>query len=282
MVVILVFILFVLLDKNLVVTKPIAGILAGGLLILLFGIWDDIRSLSWKKQLLFQIVIAVAAIIFGVRSGFVSNPFGGAISLENPMIYLPFFVFYYLLFMNSLNWLDGIDGLSGSVTLVALGTIFFLSFKPEVNQPATAILCAIAGGAVLGFLVHNFKPARIIAGTSGAWFFGFLLASLSIFAGAKIATVMTVSIIPILDLVRVTWERHRAGQSIFQGKDNRHLHHKLLKSGVSEQKVLFFLALASFVLGVLALAVSAKGKIFLFAATAAIYIFFMSKINGRK
>lgn len=281
-IIIAVFVLLIVFNKDLVITKPIAGILAGSVLILLFGLWDDIKSLSWKKQLLFQIIIAVTAILFGVRSGFISNPFGGTISLENPLIYLPFFVLYYLLFMNSLNWLDGVDGLSGSVTLVALGTIFFLSFKPEVNQPATAILCAIAGGAVFGFLVYNFKPAQIIAGTSGAWFFGFLLASLSIFAGAKIATVMTVSIIPILDLVRVTWERRGAGQSIFRGKDDRHLHHKLLKSGVSERKILFFLALASFLLGALALALGAKGKIILFAAAAAIYIFVLSKINGRK
>jgi UDP-GlcNAc:undecaprenyl-phosphate/decaprenyl-phosphate GlcNAc-1-phosphate transferase len=279
---ILVFWLVVLFNKHLVTTKPILGILTGSFLILIFGLWDDIKSLSWKKQLFFQIIIAVAAIFFGVRSGYISNPFGGAISLENPLIYLPFFILYYLLFINSLNWLDGIDGLSGSVTIVALGTIFFLSFKPEVNQPATAILCAIAGGAVLGFLVHNFKPARIIAGTSGSWFFGFLLASLSIFAGAKIATVMTVSIIPILDLMRVTWERCAAGQSIFQGNDDRHLHFKLLKSGMSERKILFFLALTSLAFGSLALSLDAKGKIILFIAAAVIYIFFISKIKWRK
>lgn len=281
-IVILVFIALVVFNKHLVVTRPIMGILAGGLIILLFGLWDDIKSLSWKKQLLFQVLIAVTAILFGVRSGFISNPFGGLLSLENPLIYLPFFTLYYLLFMNSLNWLDGIDGLSGSVTLIALGTIFFLSFKPEVNQPATAILCAIAGGAVFGFLVHNFKPARIIAGTSGAWFFGFLLAGLSIFAGAKIATVIAVSMIPILDLMRVTWERHSAGQSIFQGNDDRHLHFILLKSGISERKILFFLALASLVLGILALVISAKGKIILFVVAALAYLFVISKIKCKK
>jgi UDP-GlcNAc:undecaprenyl-phosphate GlcNAc-1-phosphate transferase len=275
-------VLLVLLNKDLVITKPILGILAGSVLVLLFGLWDDIKSLSWKKQLLLQIVIALVAISFGVRSEFITNPLGGIILLTSPIIYAILYTLYIMLFVNSLNWLDGIDGLSGSVTLVALGTIFFLSFKPEVNQPATAILCAIAGGAVFGFLVYNFKPACIFAGTSGAWFFGFLLASLSIFAGAKIATVMTVSIIPILDLMRVTWERHGAGQSIFQGNDDRHLHHMLLKSGVSERKILIFLALASLGFGILALMLSAKGKIFLIAMAAAVYLFVISKINGRK
>ena len=131
---------------------------------------------------------------------FIANPFGGVISLNNPAIYYFFYILYFLVFLNSLNWLDGTDGLAGGVTLASLATIFFLSFKPEVNQPAVAILCVIAGGAVLGFLVFNFNPAKILAGTSGAWFFGFILASLSIFAGAKIATVMMAVLIPILDL----------------------------------------------------------------------------------
>ena len=219
-VVIAVFVLFVLFDKNLVITRPIAGILVGGLTILLFGLWDDLKNLNWKWQLVFQIVVAIVAIAFGVRSGFISNPFGGAISLDNPAIYYIFYILYFLVFLNALNWLDGTDGLAGGVTLASLGAVFFLSLKPEVNQPAVAILCAIAGGAVLGFLVFNFNPAKILAGTSGAWFFGFILASLSIFAGAKIATVMTAALIPILDLARVISERWQSGHSIFQ-KDYR-------------------------------------------------------------
>lgn len=268
--VILVFVFLVLLDKNLVITRSIAGILVGGLLILLFGLWDDLKNLNWKTQLIFQIIIVLAVILFGVKSGYISNPFGGTINLENPLIYLPLFVLYFLIFINSLNWLDGVDGLSGSVTLVALGTIFFLSFKPEVNQPATAILCAISGGAVLGFLFFNWNPAKILAGTSGAWFFGFILASLSIFAGAKIATVMMVALIPILDLVRVVWERWRSGQSIFQ-KDHRHLHYLLLNAGINERKIFFLYFFASVLIGSAALNLRVWGKLTTIASVIIIY-----------
>ena len=260
LVVILVFGLFVLIDKNLIITKPIMGILVGGLLILIFGLWDDLKNISWKWQLLFQIIIALVAISFGVRSGYITNPLGGIILLTSPVIYTILYTLYYILFINALNWLDGIDGLSGSVTLVTLGIISFLSLLPHVNQPAVAILCAIAGGTILGFLVFNWHPAKIIAGTAGAWFFGFLLASLSIFAGAKVATVLMVALIPILDLVRVVYERYQAGQSVFL-RDSRHLQFKLLKLGLGEAQIAFMIASASILIGMIALNVSAAGKL---------------------
>lgn len=270
-VVIGVFVLVVLLDKNLVITRPIVGIVTGGLLILLLGLWDDLKNLNWKWQLLFQIIIAFVAISFGVRSEFVSNPFGGIIFFTSPFIYFIFFILYFLIFLNSLNWLDGTDGLASGVTLASLAAVFFLSFKPEVNQPAVAIISIIAGGAVLGFLVFNFNPAKILAGTSGAWFFGFILASFSIFAGAKIATVMMAALIPILDLIRVIWERWRAGQSIFQ-KDRRHLHYLLLERGFSEKKIFFLYFLASVLIGAASLNLNGIGKLGMIAIAGGMYL----------
>lgn len=269
-VIITIFILLVFFNRDLVITKQITGILVSSFLIIFFGLWDDLKNINWKWQLVFQIVIAIVAISFGVKSDYITNPFGGIINLKNILPYFFVFTFYFLLFINSLNWLDGIDGLSGGVTLVSLGTIFFLSFKPEVNQPATAILAAIAGGAVLGFLVFNFNPAKILAGTSGAWFFGFILASLSIFAGAKIATVMMAVLIPILDLARVVWERYRAGQSIFQ-RDRRHLHYLLLEAGLGERKIFFLYFFASLLIGTLALNLKATGKLITIGMIGLIY-----------
>jgi len=270
-VVILVFILVVLLNKNLVITKPIEGILIGGLLILLFGLWDDLKNLNWKWQLIAQMIVALVAISLGVKSDYVTNPWGGVITLSQPFLYFSLFTLYFLLFINSLNWLDGLDGLSGSVTLVGLAVIFFLSLLPHVNQPAVAILSAIAGGAILGFLVFNWHPAKIMAGTSGAWFFGFLLASLSIFAGAKIATVLLVSLIPILDLVRVVWKRYRAGNSIFQGGDSRHLHYQLLKLGLKEKQIVVLVSGVSAIVGLVALNLGAVGKVLFIAVFSVVY-----------
>jgi UDP-GlcNAc:undecaprenyl-phosphate/decaprenyl-phosphate GlcNAc-1-phosphate transferase len=279
-VVIAAFALFVLFDRNLVITKPIAGILVGGLLILFFGLWDDLKNLNWKWQLIFQIIVALIAIIFGVRSEFISNPFGGIILLNSPIAYIILYTLYFVLFLNSLNWLDGTDGLAGGVTLASLATIFFLSFKPEVNQPAVAILSAIAGGATLGFLVFNWNPAKILAGTSGAWFFGFVLASLSIFAGAKIATVMMATLIPIFDLVRVVWERWMAGQSIFQ-RDRRHFHYLLLAVGMTERKIFILYFSASILIGMTALRLNAIGKLVTIGAVGLIYYYLLWKTKQK-
>ncbi|HLM84234.1 MAG TPA: hypothetical protein VK254_03440, partial [Candidatus Bathyarchaeia archaeon] len=164
------------------------------------------------------------------------------------------------------------------VAFASLAAVFFLSFKPEVNQPAVAILCTIAGGAVLGFLVFNFNPAKILAGTSGAWFFGFVLASLSIFAGAKIATVMTAALIPILDLVRVTWERWRAGQSVFQ-KDRRHMHYLLIERGINERYIFGIYFFSSILIGILALNLRAMGKVGIIMIVAIIYIIIIKLVN---
>ncbi len=279
LIVIFAFVLMVLLNKDLAITRPIMGILAGGLLISVFGLWDDLKSLSWKWQLALQIIIAIAAISFGVRSEFITNPLGGIIPLTSPAIYITLYTLYFLLFINSLNWLDGIDGLSASVTLVALAVVLFLSLLPHVNQPAAAILCSAAGGALLGFLVFNWHPAKILAGTSGAWFFGFILASLSIFAGAKIATVLMATLIPVLDFFCVIWERYRAGQSIFLGSNDRHLHFKLLKLGLNERQIVIAICLISAGIGLAALNLDAKGKVVFIVLFSVFYFWLTGKIR---
>ncbi len=280
--IVLSFILLVLLNKDLIITKPMAGIIVGSFLVLAFGLLDDIKKLSWRTQLFFQTIIAAAAISLGVKSDYIASPLGEVINLENPILYLTLYVLYFLLFMNALNWLDGVDGLSGGVTFVALTIVFALSFKPEVNQPAVAILCAIGGGAVAGFLFYNFSPARILAGTSGAMFFGFILASLSIFAGAKIATVLMVTIIPILDLLSVVWERYASGRSIFFGDRGRHLHFKLLKLGMSERKIAFVICSASALMGILALRASQIEKIIIVVLFSAGYFWFLNGFLKQK
>jgi UDP-N-acetylmuramyl pentapeptide phosphotransferase/UDP-N-acetylglucosamine-1-phosphate transferase len=122
---------------------------------------------------------------------------------------------------------------------LALLAIFFVSLRPEVDQPAVAILSLIGIGAFLGFGFLNFPPAKIIAGTGGSYFAGMLLASLAIIAGTKIATTMVVLVLPVVDFIWVTVERKREGRSIFQKEPKeRHLHYKFLKSGWSERGVL--------------------------------------------
>ena len=164
-----------------------------------------------------------------------------------------------VLLMNSMNWIDGIDGISSGISLIGGATIFFLSLRPEVNQPPIGIISAVFIGGLLAFLLFNFYPAKILAGTSGSMFMGFVLAILAIFAGAKIATTLLVMAVPIVDALWVIGERFQSKKSIFSA-DRRHLHYRLLEFGWSPKKICIFYYVITGLIAVLALNTRAVGK----------------------
>jgi UDP-GlcNAc:undecaprenyl-phosphate GlcNAc-1-phosphate transferase len=142
--------------------------------------------------------------------------------------------------------------------IVAL-TIFFLSLSAEVNQPPIAILAMILAGSILGFLVFNFNPAKIMAGTAGSMFMGFSLAILAIFSGTKIATTLLVLFIPVIDFLWVIYARWKNGKSIFIS-DKNHLHHKLLSLGWLPRKINFIFYSITIVVAIISLNTRALGK----------------------
>lgn len=279
-----------LLDKNLFIPISLQAVLVASSFILLIGVWDDFWELSWRTQLFLQISIVIFIFIAGVRIDYVTNPFGGILELDFGGFFLPgllLVLFWVVVIMNSMNWIDGVDGLSGGIAFIGAVTIFFLSLKPEVNQPPMAIMSAALGGSLIAFLLFNFYPAKLMAGTSGSMFMGFILAVMAIFAGAKIATTLLVMAVPIIDAGWVVFERLRSGQSVFEA-DKRHLHHKLLELGWSHRKIcLFFYAIMT---GISAIALNTRtlGKaiaIILVAVAVGSILFYVNRkvfINRKK
>lgn len=253
------FIATLLLNKPLVITVSLASIFIALGMILVFGIIDDIKQLSWKTQLLFQSGIVLFIYFLGVRLQYITNPFGGILFLKGYIIGLLIILFWILLLMNSINWIDGIDGVSSGITLIGGITIFILSLRPEVNQPPVSIITAALTGSVLALLLFNFYPAKIMAGTSGAMFMGFMLAVLAVFAGAKIATTLLVMAVPIIDAFWVIGERIRSKRSIFL-PDKRHLHFKLMELGWSQRKICIFYYTVTALISIIALNTGAIGK----------------------
>lgn len=250
------------------------GMVISSFVILFYGFIDDIKNLSWKKQIFAQIIIALLMIYSGLQVDYIANPFGGHEFRMDSVIFLIagrqyyFFssIFILLLivgFMNIVNWLDGIDGLAGGVGVIGFLTLFFLSISDLVNQPPLGVISIAATGAILGFLFFNFYPAKIFMGTSGSMFIGFLLAVISVFSGAKLATLALVLVIPILDAVWVIVRRIRKNLSIFQG-DKNHLHFRLLELGFSQNKIVFFYYALSIFLGFIALKLGGLGKFIVF------------------
>jgi len=257
------FIIALLLNNALVITIPLIGIFFASGAILIFGIIDDIKQLSWKIQLFFQIVIILFIYLIGVRLQYMTNPLGGIFLFNN---YFGYFIGLFavlawiLLLINSMNWIDGVDGVSSGITLIGGITIFILSLRPEVNQPPVSIIAAALIGCTLALIFFNFHPAKILAGTSGSMFMGFILAILAIFAGAKIATTLLVMAVPIVDAFWVIGERIKARSSIFSA-DKRHLHYRLMELGWSQKKIcIFYYAITAFI-AILALNTRAIGKI---------------------
>lgn len=275
--IIIAFFLAIFLDQNLVMTKPFWGLMAGAAFIFLFGVADDIFELDWKTQLLFQVGLAVIAFLFSIQIGYVTNPFGGVIDFNQMMsIGAPFLVTlcWLLLVMNAVNWLDGADGLLGSVGSIAAIVIFFISLRPEVYQPPIALLAAALLGAILGFLIFNMPPARILAGTTGSMFIGFTLAVLAIIAGSKIATTLLVLALPVVDAVLVAFWRLFSGDSVFH-PDERHMHFRLLALGWSPLRVFLSITVFTATIGGVALFIPTFFKVVLFAVIAGCFIGFL-------
>ena len=250
-------------DNNLFLSPEIYGLLIGSLILVAEGFWDDIRQIYWKIQLFFQLISAFFVFIVGVRIYYITNPLNGGIISLNSGISIFFSVllviFWIISVTNSINWLDGMDGLSGGISLIACVVIFSLSLKSEVCQPPVAILSSALAGAILGFLLFNFNPAKAMAGTSGAMFMGFSLSVLAIIAGTKIATAVLVLAVPIVDFTWVIIDRIKNKQSIFR-PDKRHLHYRLAEIGWSHQKIFLVYMSLTAAIGIIALNTRAIGK----------------------
>ncbi|MCD6149353.1 undecaprenyl/decaprenyl-phosphate alpha-N-acetylglucosaminyl 1-phosphate transferase [bacterium] len=277
------FLISILTDQNLVITTQLYGIIAASLFILAVGLWDDFWKLEWKTQLFFQICAAISVFIMGVQVEYITNPLGGVVFLNLGKYLIPsllFVIAWLVIMMNAMNWLDGIDGLSGGMAFIGALTIFFLSLSPEVNQPPVGIIAVILAGAALGFLIFNFYPARIMAGTSGAMFMGFALAALAIFAGTKIATALLIMAIPVIDVFWVIGERIKAGNPIFKS-DTRHLHRKLMELGWTQRKIALFFYAVTFSIAVVALNTRTIGKLITIVLVAVIMVTALIIINKK-
>jgi UDP-GlcNAc:undecaprenyl-phosphate/decaprenyl-phosphate GlcNAc-1-phosphate transferase len=137
------------------------------------------------------------------------------------------------------NFLDGLDGLAAGVAAIA--GLTFAVIALSLAKPNAAILSAIVFGACVGFLRHNFYPARIFMGDSGALLLGFVLAAISVQGLVKTAATVAlffpllVLAVPIVDTTFVVARRLKHGESVFEA-DQAHLHHRFLRRGFSEPR----------------------------------------------
>jgi UDP-GlcNAc:undecaprenyl-phosphate GlcNAc-1-phosphate transferase len=145
-------------------------------------------------------------------------------------------IFWFMGMMNTVNWLDGIDGLAAGTAAIMSGILAIHMIRE--GQLSVALLPVALLGAAAGFLPYNFHPARLFMGSSGSYFLGWALAALGIIGGAKVATVLLVMGLPILDVAWLMVNRWRRGGAHGLGEGGRdHLHHRLLDMGFTPRQI---------------------------------------------
>ena len=214
------------------------GVLLGAAVATVVGAVDDFRGLSPSVKLAGQIAAASIPPMFGVWVDHFTFPFLGAVDVP-AWIGVPLSIVWIVAVMNMVNLLDGLDGLAAGVCAIAGSTYAILALSLGKVDPA--ILCAIVAGACLGFLRHNFFPARIFMGDSGALCLGFILAAVSIQGLLKTASTVVLLLpllvlaVPILDTSFVVARRLKHNQPITTA-DRSHLHHRFLNIGFSQRR----------------------------------------------
>ena len=228
-------------------------ILAGGFLIHLLGLLDDIRPIRARWKFLLQILIALGVFFAGVQVTRFTLPFAGSVELGQ-FLGMVFTVAWLVGITNAFNLIDGLDGLASGAALFALIALFVVA--SIYGQEGAAILTIVLAGATLGFLFFNFHPASIFLGDSGSLFLGFMLAGVGLLSSQKSPTAIAVAIpvvslgLPVLDTTLAIVRRFLRGQPIFT-PDRGHIHHRLLGLGHSPKKValLLYAACALLALG---------------------------------
>jgi UDP-GlcNAc:undecaprenyl-phosphate GlcNAc-1-phosphate transferase len=214
------------------------GLLIGAAVAVTVGAIDDFRGLRPWEKLAGQIAAAVIPVSFGIWIDHFTLPFIGVHGVS-PWVGKPLTVVWIVAIMNMVNFLDGLDGLAAGVCAIAGGTFSVIALSLE--KPNAAIVSAVVLGACVGFLRHNFYPARIIMGDSGALLLGYVLATIAVQGLLKTAATVAlffpllVLAVPIVDTTFVVARRLKHGERIFVG-DQAHLHHRFLRRGFSQKR----------------------------------------------
>ncbi len=277
--------------------KILFGVLLGGLLIVIMGLFDDYYDLSPILRFFLNILVALIVVSFGLGVPYISNPFGGVIRLDQIVIAFDFLghhkfylisnlfsIFWIVAIMNFINWSKGVDGqLPGFVAIASyfLGILAYRFSGHSIPAEDVAFLSFAVCGAYLGFLPWNFYPQKIMPGYGGGAMAGYFLAVLSILSWGKIGTMVLVLCIPIIDAIYVLLKRIKNAKSPFKG-DASHLHHRLLEIGWGRRRIAFFYWFVTFLFGFAAIYFQGIQKVLILTLVIISLGFFITLMNSLK
>ena len=219
------------------------GMFAGATLIFLLGVYDDFRGLNAPIKISVQVMAAGILYSSGFQIDALTLPIIGSWAFP-ALLGFPLTALWVVVITNAFNLIDGIDGLAAGAAMFAFLSLFVTSLYQ--GHPEVSLVSIVLIGAVMGFLRHNFNPATIFLGDSGSLLLGFMAAALSLVSAQKSPTLVAIAIplvsfgLPIAEAGLSMSRRLLSGQPIFEG-DRRHIHHMLLKRGLTQRQVVILL-----------------------------------------
>lgn len=214
------------------INTQMISILISSFLLVLVGIFDDIKPVPARYKLIVQIIASIVVVIYGNLS-FQEISILGHKFYFSPVINNIISVIFIVGITNAINLIDGLDGLASGVSVIYFLTIAIIAFILNRIGGLDIILSLIMLGSTLGFLVHNFPPAKIFMGDTGSLFLGFMISIIALL-GYKVTTFTSLIVpivilaIPIFDTIFAILRRLLKGQNIVEA-DKEHFHHQLLK-----------------------------------------------------
>lgn len=218
------------------------SILISSFIIVITGIIDDIKPLKAKYKFIGQLVAALIITIYG--NVVLSNLTAFGFVIEFKFLTYPISIFFILGCINCINLIDGLDGLAGGISAIYFLTIGIITTLLG-RDPLEFVLCFTMLGSILGFLIHNFYPAKIFMGDSGSMLLGLIISVVALL-GFKSATLSSLIIpilvlsIPILDTLFAIIRRKLKGESI-SSPDKCHIHHQLLKRNFTQKQTVLII-----------------------------------------
>lgn len=225
-------------------TTMMNSILIGSFILIVTGIIDDIKPLKAKYKLIGQIIASLIVVFYGGILLKDISFFG--INMSFTWSGYPITILFILGCINCLNLIDGLDGLAGGISSIFFLTIGIIAVI-QGRTGLTVVITFIMLGSTLGFLVHNFNPAKIFMGDSGSMFLGFIIAVITLLGFKSIITSsiiipLCILIVPILDTTCAIIRRKLKGESI-STPDKSHFHHQLLRRNFGVKGTVLFIYL---------------------------------------
>ena len=267
------------------ISTQMLSVLIGGFIIIITGIIDDVKPMPARYKFLCQIIAALVVVLYG-KLYFTNITLLGYTFIFPTWVNMILSTFFIVAIINAINLIDGLDGLASGISSIYFLTIAILAFILNKLGGLDVILSLIMFGSTMGFLVHNFPPAKIFMGDTGSMFLGFMIAIIALL-GYKVATITSLIIpililfIPIFDTLLAIIRRLLKKESIGT-PDKEHFHHQLLRMTSSTTKtilIIYFINIIFSAISILYVLGDNKQAIAMYIVVMIFFLFLVLKTN---